>query len=250
MSETDNISIHTKRYYLVILEGIDTQRETVESFAIKLSMRTRTTLPRVRQILRNLPYTIKKGLSMAQANRLKNVIEELGGQVRLEPHFVTPRTGREEAGPDEPASAPPSTDGRPKPRPAEMPGRPADTNTGKPIETRQSKELPEPDEPVVQEAPATGTIGDEERQEAIVCPACGWEEEEGATYCSLCLRRFRNAKRRGTLEERVPDENPLRSRDGAKEKSSFLDGIAWQDYKLLLIAGGVMLALILFIIIK
>ena len=256
MRETDNFSIHTKRYYLVILEGIDPKRETVESFAIKLSMRTRTTLPRVRQILRNLPYTIKKGVSMAQANRLKNVIEEIGGQVRLEPHFVTPGDGREQPGPDAPASAPSSSDPHRPPR-EELPKPPAKkdpalaADSATPIEGRQAKELPKPEEPPEREAPATGTLGDEIPREAITCPACGWEEESGATYCSLCLRRFRDqSSRRPGLDDKIPEENPLRARGDATKQSGIVDGFAWQEYKLLLIAGGVLLALILFIIIK
>jgi hypothetical protein len=84
------LSIHTKKYHKVVLEEIDSGRETTESFSIKLSMRTRTPLPRVRQVLKRLPYTIKSGLSSSQANKLKSVLESIGGRARVETHFVTP----------------------------------------------------------------------------------------------------------------------------------------------------------------
>jgi hypothetical protein len=83
-------SVHTKKYYRVVLEDFNRDTESLEGFAIKLSMRTRTTLPRVRQVLRNLPYVIKSGLSSEQANLLKSILERSGGRVRVESHFVTP----------------------------------------------------------------------------------------------------------------------------------------------------------------
>jgi hypothetical protein len=62
----------------------------MESFAIKLSMRLKVAFPRVRQVVRNLPYTVKSHLSASQANKLKAMIEEVGGRIRLETHFATP----------------------------------------------------------------------------------------------------------------------------------------------------------------
>lgn len=87
---SDKITVHTRKFYRVVLEEIDTSCETKQSFAIKLSMRTRTPLPRVQHVVRRLPYTIKSGLSSSQANRLKSILEEIGGRARLETHFVTP----------------------------------------------------------------------------------------------------------------------------------------------------------------
>ncbi|UCG51261.1 MAG: hypothetical protein JSW58_13855 [Candidatus Latescibacterota bacterium] len=85
-----NITIHTKKYYRVVLESVDAKRETPETFAIKLSVRTRTPLPRAKQVVKELPFTLKSNLSAAQANRLKSVIEDIGGKARLESHLVTP----------------------------------------------------------------------------------------------------------------------------------------------------------------
>jgi hypothetical protein len=88
------IGVHTQKFYRVVLEGIDPKMASPESFSIKLALRTRTALPRVRQVLRNLPCAIKRGLDANQANRLKSVLESIGGRARLETYFVTP--GREE----------------------------------------------------------------------------------------------------------------------------------------------------------
>jgi hypothetical protein len=87
---TDGISIHTKKYFRVILEGIDSNLETVESFAVKLSTRARVSLPRAMLVASRLPYIVKSGLEQGQANRLRGLLEEIGGKARVEAHFVTP----------------------------------------------------------------------------------------------------------------------------------------------------------------
>ncbi len=84
------VTVNTKKYYRVILEGIDPNIASPESFAIKLSLRTRTALPRVQQVLRHLPYSVKRGVDADQANKLKSVLESIGGRARLETYFVTP----------------------------------------------------------------------------------------------------------------------------------------------------------------
>ncbi|MCK4774520.1 MAG: hypothetical protein KAT30_07030, partial [Candidatus Krumholzibacteria bacterium] len=95
------ISVHSKRFFRVVLEAIDADRDSPDSFAIKLSMKTHTSLPRVRQLVRRLPCTIKQGLSVDQANRLKVVLEQLNGRARLESYLETP-------GVDKPASTQPA----------------------------------------------------------------------------------------------------------------------------------------------
>jgi len=87
---TDHITIHTKKFYRVVLEGIDTDLETPDSFAVKLASRLHVPLPRAKLVARCLPYIAKSGLNAAQANRLKTVLDEIGGKARVEPHFVTP----------------------------------------------------------------------------------------------------------------------------------------------------------------
>lgn len=151
---SDETTIHTKRYFKVVLEGIDSNLETLESFTVKLAARGHVTLSRAKVVVSRLPYTVKSHLTAAQANRLKTVLEEIGGRVRIEPHFVTP-TNPENAG--------------------------RDVARGRLLE-----------------------------EGAFVCPACGWKGEKGATYCSLCYRKFRDpASRLENLEERIPEKNPL-----------------------------------------
>ncbi len=87
---TDEISIHAKKYFRVILEGINADAETPESFALKLTARMRVSLPRVKSLIGRLPCTVKEHLTAAQANRLKDLLETLGGRVRIEAHLVTP----------------------------------------------------------------------------------------------------------------------------------------------------------------
>jgi rubrerythrin len=88
------LSIHAKRYYRVVLEGFDPKQDNADSFSLKLSMRTRTTLPRARQAVRAMPCSIKQGVDVAQANKLKDNIEGIGGRVRVESYLVTPGEDR------------------------------------------------------------------------------------------------------------------------------------------------------------
>lgn len=83
-------TIHTKGYYRVVLEGIDSAQDSPDSFALELSMRIPISLPHARQMANRLPQVVKDGLTAAQANKLKGVIETIGGKARLEAHVVTP----------------------------------------------------------------------------------------------------------------------------------------------------------------
>jgi hypothetical protein len=86
----EDSSIYKKKYYKIVLHSIDRHKETPESFSIKMAMRLRTPMPRVKQILRRLPCTIKSGLSVSQANKLFSIMEELGAKVTMEDYFLTP----------------------------------------------------------------------------------------------------------------------------------------------------------------
>lgn len=89
-TETPDLTIHTRKYFRVVLDGIDPALETPDSFAIKLTVKTRTVLRRARHVAHNVPYVVKSGLDASRANYLKSLLEEIGGIVRLESHFVTP----------------------------------------------------------------------------------------------------------------------------------------------------------------
>ena len=109
MADTkQKVSVHAKKYYKVVLEEIDRNRETPETFALKLSVRTRTTLPRAKGLIRHLPRTVRQALSANQANKLKAVLEDIGGRARIESYLVTPGEGREKQKPEPEAEAPDS----------------------------------------------------------------------------------------------------------------------------------------------
>lgn len=87
---SEDASIYKKKYYKVVLHSIDRNRETRESFSIKMSIRLRTPMPRVKQLLGTMPCTIKSGLSVSQANKLFAVMEELGAKATIEDYYLTP----------------------------------------------------------------------------------------------------------------------------------------------------------------
>jgi hypothetical protein len=192
----DDVSIHAKKYHRVILEGINTDLESPESFAVKLSARMRVSLRRVKVLTGQLPCTVKSHLTAAQANRLKDVLEEFGGRVRVEAHLVTP------------------------------------TGTGVEADPR---------------AAASGSRAD---AQIASCPDCGWEVEKGATYCSFCHRRFRDpAMRRQTLEDRIPEKNPL---DADWDPSATHTRTSWRAVHgyVLIFLFGVVAVLAVFVLTK
>jgi tRNA A-37 threonylcarbamoyl transferase component Bud32 len=75
--------------YRVILNSIDLSVETNETFALKLSMRLKSPLPRMRSLVARTPCTVAQRLPYRKAKWLQSVLQELGGEVRLE-EFVEP----------------------------------------------------------------------------------------------------------------------------------------------------------------
>lgn len=70
--------------YRVILESFDSARENEASFALRLSMKLRTPLPRMRSIVRTVPSRIYDRIPYKRALQLAKSIEEIGGRVRLD----------------------------------------------------------------------------------------------------------------------------------------------------------------------
>jgi serine/threonine protein kinase len=70
--------------YLVILQSIDPNVETAETFALKLSMRLKSPLPRMRSLVSRAPCVIVQRIPYKKARWLISVVEELGGTARLE----------------------------------------------------------------------------------------------------------------------------------------------------------------------
>jgi len=73
------------------------------------------------------------------------------------------------------------------------------------------------------------------------CPACGWEEDEDAEYCSLCLQRFE--PKRSEKNVSPPPENPLGDLD--RSASSRPDWKRWA-----LVAAGVVIVILLVALVK
>jgi hypothetical protein len=198
-------NVHTRKFYRIVLEEIDSSVETPETFALKLTLRLRMTTPRAKSIVRHLPCVLRSNMSAKEANRLKAVLEDIGGQCRLETHFVTPGEGRSPATPDS----------------AE----------------RTEKERPE----------------DETRDPfRFKCPKCGNEEGPDATFCSMCLRKFRDpTKRNEGLGARIPHDNPLGGTEfRLPDDIRFVtDHPLWQRYKWVIV-GAVGLLVLLLLIVK
>jgi len=70
--------------YRVVLEGIKSDIETPDSFAIKYGILTSTPVTRIKFMMRNLPKTILETKSAPRARGALELIEEAGGVGMLE----------------------------------------------------------------------------------------------------------------------------------------------------------------------
>jgi serine/threonine protein kinase len=130
--------------YRVYLDSIDLSRESPPSFALKLSMRIRSPLPRIMAIVKNMPAMVGGRLSIDKAKRLANVIVDLGGIARIELHPINESTGDHPSPSAKPAPKPaPAPAPKPKPRPKRAPkpkpvNRPQSSATTGPSATASS----------------------------------------------------------------------------------------------------------------
>ncbi len=143
--------------YRVILESIDREVETVDSFALKLAMRLKSPVPRMRLLVSRAPCTMAQYLPYKKARWLASIIEELGGSGRIE---VIPE--------------------QPRPEPVSKPAEEA---------------KPAPASEAAAQAEAVGSPRGKSGLPGIVCPRCGWEEDAHAKFCSLCLTRFNKTEK-------------------------------------------------------
>lgn len=88
MDKTSNVN--ALKFYRVVLEGIDRDQETPETFALKMTIRLRMTTPRAKSVVKHLPCVLRSNMSEQGAKRLKSILEEFGGICRIEIHTVTP----------------------------------------------------------------------------------------------------------------------------------------------------------------
>lgn len=82
--------------YRVVLESIDSARDNEASFALKMSMKLRTPLPRIKSLVKSMPARIADRIPYKRALHLAKLIEEMGGKVRLD---VCPDESRASRGP-------------------------------------------------------------------------------------------------------------------------------------------------------
>ncbi len=157
-------------YYRVVLESIDLYKETKESFALKLSMQTRTPVTRINTIVKNMPYAIKSGLTMSQAKKFSAVLEELGGVVTIVDYVVS-------AGDSDPALS------------------------------DQQKSASQTGDNALSKASSQDLKS--EGGESIVCSNCGWENSSEAEFCAFCYAGFGAKPDLKALADRVPEENPM-----------------------------------------
>jgi len=204
--------------YKVYLESIDLSSETAPSFALKLSMRIRSPLPRVMSIVNHMPAVVGGRLSIKKAKKLARVIDQLGGIARIEIHPIDESTGSQASAERRRAASRPS---------------------GRDTDARESSSFRSPEEEyefeVVRDEPEPGTpetdpdlnktvehhpinergehqpAGPRKAAAKRKCPKCGWDEDTEAKFCSVCLFSFNKTEPISLADlqgGRIPD-NPL-----------------------------------------
>ncbi len=88
--------IDGKRTYRVVIDDISSSIETIDSFAIKFSLLTRSPLARMKHVVRRLPAKVWEGADRSRAERVLALIEEAGGKGRIVETAVAPSKAPEE----------------------------------------------------------------------------------------------------------------------------------------------------------
>jgi hypothetical protein len=210
--------------YQVILEAINLAQETPASFALKLSMRIRSPLPRVTSLVKKLPARVGGHLSSQKANKLASILEELGGIPRVVVHTQETEPVEEQ-----------------KPVPKE------DSTKRRKGESRQDEEnFDQGTKTQTRAAPST-TAGP---KASIICPECGWEGDADARFCPICSFVFEKVEKPDlALLGKKVQENPLRLVGGEKiSKSSFLNTLSGLPNNIKYGGLGALIVLLLLII--
>jgi hypothetical protein len=69
--------------YRVVLDGVKSEIETPEAFAIKFSLLTRVPVTKIKHMMQNIPAVVWKGQNRKRSSRLLSLIEEAGGRGRI-----------------------------------------------------------------------------------------------------------------------------------------------------------------------
>ncbi|MFH1755035.1 MAG: hypothetical protein ABIA59_04975 [Candidatus Latescibacterota bacterium] len=170
------------KYYRVMLNGIDPHKETLDTFALKLSMQTRAPITRINNIMRNLPAAVKSGLDLTQATKFSAVLAELGGNAAIEAYYLRP---------------------------------------GESHKSWKEKQDSQQNRQRIQSASADarGELhGSSDRMR--ICSSCGWENPQESDHCEFCHGTFvRNTQAHvAHPKEQLSEENPLNAPDKKKPR--------------------------------
>lgn len=181
----------SQREYRVILESIDRDKETPETFALKLSMSIRSPLPRVNSIVKNMPAAVGERMSYKQAKHLAGLLQELGGRSRIDAHAASSDSPRENA----------RTRGHEKAEP--NPQKAAASAGSGPVGHGAGPGQP------------AGNESLDQKPSAQTCPKCGWEGDAGAKFCPTCSLAFKKDEGLNPVSEGFASEseNPLADQD-------------------------------------
>jgi serine/threonine-protein kinase len=203
-NESTEVQYDPDADYRVYLDAIDPAREAPPSFALKLSMRIQSPLPRVMAVVKNMPAVVAGRLSIDRAKKLANVIRDLGGIARIEVHPVNESTGDHKPAPKPAPEVPPANNAGEASGGKSSSGRrerdgadTSKTTEHKPITTR----------------PAGNQVGRARSAERSTrgCPKCGWEEDADAKFCSVCRFNFNKTEplTLTDLQKNLGADNPL-----------------------------------------
>lgn len=81
---SNEISESVRKIYSVILEGVASEIETLDSFAIKFGLLSNIPVTKVKYLVKNIPTAIWTGPSGSRAKGLLSLINEAGGKGRIE----------------------------------------------------------------------------------------------------------------------------------------------------------------------
>jgi hypothetical protein len=77
------IEAERPKRWCVILDGVESEIETFESFAIKFSILASVPVSKVKHIMKRLPATLWSGRGRAKALNLLELVKEAGGKGRM-----------------------------------------------------------------------------------------------------------------------------------------------------------------------
>jgi serine/threonine protein kinase len=205
--------------YKVYLESVDPNMETPATFALKLSMRIRSPLPRVMAIVNNMPAVVGGRLSVKKAKKLAKIIGKLGGVARIEIHPIDESTGSHRPSRKKTAAAAAEVES------SESNSYKSALSTAE-IEAAREKVQSDPGLDKTVEHHPINERGDswhpkESKKPGATreCPKCGWDEDADARFCSVCLFNFNKTEpfNLAELQGGQPAQNPLRAESNGYE---------------------------------